>query len=65
MNIQGERPSYLGDGVYVAHDGFQLILQVPETASSTDITQTIYLEDAAFRNLAHYVKTHFPHWVKE
>lgn len=43
---------YLGDGVYVSFDGYQLRLT---TSSGTHITNEIFLEPGIYSNLVKYV----------
>lgn len=45
---------YLGDGLYVAYDGYHLVLttdiESPETAN------TVYLESSVYNNLVRFVE---------
>lgn len=45
---------YLGDGLYIIYDGYQLVLttdiESPETAN------TVYLESSVYRNLLGFVE---------
>jgi hypothetical protein len=44
---------YLGDGLYVKHDGFQIILMANDPYNPTD---TVYLEPSVFTNLVGYME---------
>jgi hypothetical protein len=43
--------TYIGDGVYVDYDGYQLVLTTEEGMLTTN---TIYLDAHVFRNLTDY-----------
>lgn len=44
---------YLGDGVFVAHDGYQLMLTVSDGMKTTD---TIFLDPGVWAALKDYVE---------
>jgi hypothetical protein len=44
---------YLGDGVYVNHDGYQIKLTAENGIAATD---TIYLEPSVLQNLFNYAE---------
>ena len=46
--------TYLGDGVYVAHDGYALVLN---TSDGEEITNRIVLEPEVYAALVKYVET--------
>lgn len=45
---------YIGDGVYVRHDDFGIVLT---TENGVRVTNTIYLEPEVWKNLEDYVET--------
>ena len=48
-----EREEYIGDGVYVSHDGWHYCLRAPGVPGGESI---IYLEEPALRNLESFVQ---------
>ncbi len=48
--IQAGVESYLGDGLYVSHDGFQICLRASDAR--------VYLEPAVWHTLLSWVKRH-------
>jgi hypothetical protein len=48
----GMSKQYIGDGVYVEHDGYGLVLT---THNGLNVTNTIYLEPEVYRALVVYV----------
>jgi hypothetical protein len=46
---------YLGDGVYIDFDGFQVVLTAENGIS---VTSTIYLDQAMIRGIIKFVKKH-------
>jgi hypothetical protein len=49
--MKAENETYLGDAVYVSHDGYQLCLRTGDSNN-----QRIYLEPAVYRALVDYAK---------
>lgn len=47
---------YLGDGVYVEFNGWQISLYVPAEASSTKIEQRVYLDLNTLQSLINLAK---------
>ena len=47
------RQQYIGDGVYVEHDGYQLILTAE---NGIQVLETIYLDPDVFSKLVAYKK---------
>lgn len=55
MSLPTDIPKeYLGDGLYVAYDGYQLILTT--NIESPDTANTVYLESSVYRNLLGFVE---------
>lgn len=48
--IKGE--TYLGDGLFASHDGWQLKLRAPREFSDHEV----FLDDAVWENLVEYMK---------
>lgn len=53
MEKQEKNDSYLGDGVYVSHDGYQLWIAVDNHEN-----KVVALEPAVFDSLINYAKKH-------
>jgi len=54
---------YIGDGVYVTHDGFQLWLRTGDDEYAQ--LQRIAMEPNVFRNLMDYAKRFGTHFIGE
>lgn len=52
MELCRDMKAYLGDGVYVDHDGYMLVLT---TEDGIDVTNKIYLEPEVYEALLKYV----------
>lgn len=48
---------YLGDGVYVEHDGYSVVLV---THDGVEDTNTVILDDYTLVSLVQWLKEHFP-----
>ena len=55
-----QHQDYLGDGVYIEFDGYQILLKANNHLNPTD---TIALEPAVFKALVRYARK-LPNWEK-
>jgi hypothetical protein len=55
-----DKNMYLGDGLYVSFDGYQIVLKAN---SETNPTDKVYLDPSVFRNFLIYAKS--IGWIKE
>jgi hypothetical protein len=55
------RKEYLGDGVYAAHDDFQIVLT---TENGVSVQNTVYLDPSVFAALVRY-EASLRDWIKE
>ncbi len=53
LEMENKNKVYLGDGVYISFDGYQLCLTTEDGISATN---TIYMEPEVLRSLEDYVK---------
>lgn len=51
--MQNNEVSYLGDGLYVKNDGFQIVLMANDPQYPTD---TVYLDSQTLSNFLDYIK---------
>jgi hypothetical protein len=58
---QLNKVEYLGDGVYISDDGYQLKLMANDHLYPTDI---IYLDQSTFKSLLSFIKQHTS-WIQE
>lgn len=62
LNIpEANKEEYIGDGVYVSHDGFQLWLRIGDDEYTQ--LQRIALDPQVFRSLVEYAKRFGPHFT--
>lgn len=53
---------YLGDGVYISNDGYQMKLMADDHLYPSNI---IYLDQSTFQALLEFVKVHAEAWLRE
>jgi hypothetical protein len=53
---QKDNTEYLGDGLYVSFDGYQLSLKANGDGVNSLPTDTVYIEQSVWNNLVEYVK---------
>lgn len=59
-NIKTNNKTYLGDAVYVEHDGYHIILTVE---NGIEVTSRIYIDAEVLENLENYIKK-IKYWGK-